>query len=263
MEVLLLREEMALHQRSRINWLLYGDKNSAFFHATINQRRQRNQVIKLKSSMGDWIEDDEGINELIKDFFSNLFTYSGRRDFSETLLSLKQTLSHRVDSLTLSKALQIPPDHARLIVDTIAVVHYSDCDIEAGGGVDVCFLILFLYVQSYKRLLPRTHKDSAAMADMWPSTSSFELDFLCAPSAGALFEVSNSGVANRHHRDQCAASASSSLTTCSSAEALLDVSGARAFNVSVASTGWFCSGSSSGMRRERSFIIEEEDESVG
>ncbi|KAG5544016.1 hypothetical protein RHGRI_016688 [Rhododendron griersonianum] len=82
----------------------------------------------------------------------------------------------------MSKALQIPPDHARLIVDTIAVVHYSDCDIEAGGGVDVCFLILFLYVQSYKRLLPRTHKDSAAMADMWPSTSSFELDF--CPSSG-------------------------------------------------------------------------------
>ncbi|KAG5530479.1 hypothetical protein RHGRI_025433 [Rhododendron griersonianum] len=98
-------------------------------------------------------------------------------DPTQTLLSLKQALSHRVDSLTLSKALQIPPDHARLVVDTIAVVHYSYCDIEAGGGVDVCFLILFLYVQSYKRLLPRTHKDSAAMADMWPSTSSFELDF--------------------------------------------------------------------------------------
>ncbi|KAE9456633.1 hypothetical protein C3L33_11509, partial [Rhododendron williamsianum] len=87
MEMLLLREEMALHQRSRINWLLYGDKNSAFFHATINQRRQRNQVIRLKSSMGDWIEDDEGINELIQEFFSNLFTHFGRRDFSEVLHS--------------------------------------------------------------------------------------------------------------------------------------------------------------------------------
>lgn len=41
-ETLLLREEMRLHQRSRINWLSYGDKNSAFFHACINQRRQRN-----------------------------------------------------------------------------------------------------------------------------------------------------------------------------------------------------------------------------
>lgn len=30
-ELIMLREEMTLHQRSRINWLSYGDKNSAFF----------------------------------------------------------------------------------------------------------------------------------------------------------------------------------------------------------------------------------------
>ncbi|WJX54899.1 hypothetical protein P8452_40730 [Trifolium repens] len=35
-------------------------------------------------------------------------------------------------------------------------------------------LVLFLYIQSYKRLLPRTHKDSAAVADVWPSTSAFD-----------------------------------------------------------------------------------------
>lgn len=52
-EIILLREEMALHQRSRVNWLSYSDKNSAFFHATINQRRQRNQILMLKSDRGD------------------------------------------------------------------------------------------------------------------------------------------------------------------------------------------------------------------
>lgn len=41
-------------------------------------------------------------------------------------------------------------------------------------GVNVYDLILFLYIQSYKRLLPRTHKDSAAVADVWPSTSAFD-----------------------------------------------------------------------------------------
>ncbi|KAH7854977.1 hypothetical protein Vadar_019781 [Vaccinium darrowii] len=104
-------------------------------------------------------------------------------DATQTLLSLKQTLlrstptrspPHRVDSLALSEALQISPDHARLVVDTVAAVHYSDFDVESSGGVDVCDLILFLYVQSYKRLLPKTHKDSAAVADVWPSTSAFD-----------------------------------------------------------------------------------------
>lgn len=41
-------------------------------------------------------------------------------------------------------------------------------------GADLHDLILFLYIQSYKKLLPRTHKDSAAVADVWPSTSAFD-----------------------------------------------------------------------------------------
>lgn len=35
LEELLAREEMYLHQRSRVRWLNYGDKNSSFFHATL------------------------------------------------------------------------------------------------------------------------------------------------------------------------------------------------------------------------------------
>lgn len=42
-------------------------------------------------------------------------------------------------------------------------------------------LVIFLYIQSYKRLLPRGHKDSAAVADVWPSTSAFD-GFLSALS---------------------------------------------------------------------------------
>lgn len=48
-------------------------------------------------------------------------------------------------------------------------------------GVDVYDLILFLYIQSYKRLLPRGHRDSPAVTDVWPSTSAFD-GFLSALS---------------------------------------------------------------------------------
>lgn len=34
-KMVLLREEMYRHQRSRINWLNCGDKNTSFFHATV------------------------------------------------------------------------------------------------------------------------------------------------------------------------------------------------------------------------------------
>lgn len=75
------------------------------------------------------------------------------------------------------------------MLDTVAAIIHSDSDPlvkakpdEVGDvGVDVYDLVLFLYVQSYKRLLPRGHKDSAAVADVWPSTSAFD-GFLSALS---------------------------------------------------------------------------------
>ncbi|KAL6958910.1 hypothetical protein U1Q18_040255 [Sarracenia purpurea var. burkii] len=111
-------------------------------------------------------------------------------DGTQTLGPIKDKLverssrspTHRVDSVSISETLQISPDHARLVLDTVATVLYSDSDplvvakpseLES-VGVDVYDLILFLYIQSYKRLLPRTHKDSAAVADVWPSTSAFD-----------------------------------------------------------------------------------------
>ncbi|PON81062.1 Protein XRP [Trema orientale] len=109
-------------------------------------------------------------------------------DPTQTLIPLKQKLieqsssTQRVDSATIAETFQISIDHARLVLDTLGSVLHSDSDplvrakpdeIDAVGA-DVHDLVLFLYIQSYKRLLPRTHKDSAAVADVWPSTSAFD-----------------------------------------------------------------------------------------
>ncbi|KAK6945357.1 Tubulin binding cofactor C-like domain [Dillenia turbinata] len=105
-----------------------------------------------------------------------------------TLAPLKQKLieksnsSLRINSSIISEILQISNEHARLLLDTLASVLHLDSDplVSANPtdadsvGADVNDLILFLYIQSYKRLLPRTHKDSAAVADVWPSTSAFD-----------------------------------------------------------------------------------------
>ncbi|XP_047327391.1 TBCC domain-containing protein 1-like isoform X2 [Impatiens glandulifera] len=111
-------------------------------------------------------------------------------DGTQTLASLKdkliqrssQSSNRRLDSLAISEILQISPHHARLVLDTLACVLHSDSDplVTASPdevesvGVNVYDLILFLYIQSYKRLLPRTHKDSASVSDVWPSTSAFD-----------------------------------------------------------------------------------------
>ncbi|KAK5841809.1 uncharacterized protein LOC108467170 [Gossypium arboreum] len=107
----------------------------------------------------------------------------------QALIPLKQKLAsssssstHRVNSDALADALQISSEHARLILDTLASVLHSEPDPLVNAhpddvdsvGSDLSDLILFLYIQSYKRLLPRSHKDSAAVADVWPSTSAFD-----------------------------------------------------------------------------------------
>lgn len=102
----------------------------------------------------------------------------------QTLIPLKLKLAPtgRVNSETLAESLQISIDHAQLVLDTLGSVLHADADpivkarpAEIGSvGADLRDLILFLYIQSYKRLLPRTHKDSASVADVWPSTSAFD-----------------------------------------------------------------------------------------
>ncbi|GAA0159421.1 hypothetical protein LIER_16198 [Lithospermum erythrorhizon] len=103
-------------------------------------------------------------------------------DPTQTLTQIKHkllSLSPKADVAAISDALQIPTHHARLVIETI------DSVIEGGGGgvggVEVLDLLVFLYIQSYKRLLPRGHKDSASVADVWPTTSAFD-GFLSALS---------------------------------------------------------------------------------
>ncbi|KAH8506457.1 hypothetical protein H0E87_013322 [Populus deltoides] len=121
-------------------------------------------------------------------------------DPTPTLIQLKQQLSthNRVNSSLLAESLQISTDHARLILDTLASVLHSDSDplVKArpdevdSAGADLRDLILFLYIQSYKKLLPRTHKDAASVADVWPSTSAFD-GYLSALSPLQLVRSNN------------------------------------------------------------------------
>lgn len=86
----------------------HGDKNSTF-HATVNQRRQRNQLVRLKSGHGDWISDEDGINEQIGDFFSNLFSQTGARDYTGVLNIVDQCITNGMNA-----SLTRPITHAEI-----------------------------------------------------------------------------------------------------------------------------------------------------
>uniref|UniRef100_A0A804PW50 TBCC domain-containing protein 1 n=1 Tax=Zea mays TaxID=4577 RepID=A0A804PW50_MAIZE len=99
---------------------------------------------------------------------------------TQTLSQLKERLAPggpRVGAAALAEALQIPAEQAALALGTLAAVlpaEDSALGEDGSGSADLRDLLLFLYIQSYKRLVPRVHKDSPAVTDVWPSTSAFD-----------------------------------------------------------------------------------------
>ena len=99
---------------------------------------------------------------------------------AQTLAQLKERLAPggpRVGAAALAEALQIPAEQAALALGTLAAVLPTEDPAlgeDGAGEADLRDLLLFLYIQSYKRLVARGHKDSPAVADVWPSASAFD-----------------------------------------------------------------------------------------
>ncbi|KAL4351327.1 hypothetical protein GQ457_06G004380 [Hibiscus cannabinus] len=74
-------EEMYWQQRSRIEWLKSGDKNSKFFHVTTLQNRRQNCICRIKNSQGEWLEDDKDIAQLFQEHFKGVYTKALSIDF--------------------------------------------------------------------------------------------------------------------------------------------------------------------------------------
>jgi ribonuclease HI len=73
MNELLYREEMMWMQRSRINWLKEGDKNTKFFHSRAIWRARKNRIKRLKDDAGEWQSDPKVLGDMATSYFRNLF----------------------------------------------------------------------------------------------------------------------------------------------------------------------------------------------
>ncbi|XP_075674939.1 uncharacterized protein LOC142644147 [Castanea sativa] len=73
MDELLQKQEIYWAQRSRINWMKHGDRNTKFFHAKASQRQRKNYINGIRNSQGIWVENLEEVVEVESDYFDNLF----------------------------------------------------------------------------------------------------------------------------------------------------------------------------------------------
>ena len=57
LNVMIEKEEIFWHQRSRVAWLKEGDRNTKFYHACASQRKRTNTILGLRDDQGEWYSD--------------------------------------------------------------------------------------------------------------------------------------------------------------------------------------------------------------
>jgi hypothetical protein len=71
------QEEIMWMQRSHVQWLAEGDKNTRFFHLRVSQKHKKNRVSELTKDDGT-IVNEEGAMGGMANIFSS--TYMSRRE---------------------------------------------------------------------------------------------------------------------------------------------------------------------------------------
>ena len=75
-------EEVLDHERdlwllkSRVNWMVQGDRNTSFYHVSTLARRKRNLIILVKNEGGMWIIEGREVMDYFRRGFMDLYTTS-------------------------------------------------------------------------------------------------------------------------------------------------------------------------------------------
>lgn len=70
-------EEECCRQKSRVQWLKAGDKNTRYFHQSIIQRRRENHIRRIQKSYGTWTEEGKVIRVECEVYFKHIFRSEG------------------------------------------------------------------------------------------------------------------------------------------------------------------------------------------
>lgn len=113
LEGVLDNEELIWKQKSRSDWLSYGDHNTNYFHSFANCRRKVNHIYSLKLDDGQWCHDEERIKNVMVEFYRHLYTDEGpsvgpypiRGDFPSIDFDLMASLGREVSMLKVRTTL--------------------------------------------------------------------------------------------------------------------------------------------------------------
>ena len=99
----LIREEVMWKQRSRALWMRWGDHNMKFFHAMTTQRQRHNKIEGLWGADGAWHEEKEEVEQIILEYFSEIFSTSHPNIGEASLDAVKLRISTEMNNTLLAE----------------------------------------------------------------------------------------------------------------------------------------------------------------
>lgn len=89
---LLFHEESYWKQHTKIFWLEEGDFKTKFFHSSTTTLKRMNYISSLQIESGDVINDQEGMCQLVKKYYENIFVGSSEVDLEDLTSVNKVTM---------------------------------------------------------------------------------------------------------------------------------------------------------------------------
>lgn len=104
------------------------------------QRRQRNQILRLKREDGVWCSTEDEINGCIAQYFSNLFQGLGSRDMEPVLGSLSNCVTSKMNNKLLSPIL---PEEIKNAASRMQLFKWALLKLQDLTDSQVCFIRIF------------------------------------------------------------------------------------------------------------------------
>jgi hypothetical protein len=83
-------KEMGCRQCAKVHWLKGGDKNSKFFHTSVNQRRRANYIHSIIDERSVECSTMEEVVSGFTDYFHAIFTTSNLSGIEDYIAGIKK-----------------------------------------------------------------------------------------------------------------------------------------------------------------------------
>jgi hypothetical protein len=97
LQVLLDQENLQWQQRAKTEWLKYGDRNTKFFHTCASQRKNSNQIFKIKDKPRVVWESKADIEKAFVEYFYGLFLAGFAGNLEPCLKNLEVRVSRAMN----------------------------------------------------------------------------------------------------------------------------------------------------------------------